>query len=430
MQKSKGIKIAASLCGAIVVIVGIVLVVSYFFKKEDTYRSILVYELEGKAEIEREKTGSISAAENIYLESGDTLTVAPDSYMRLKLDDDKYIMVEENTVLSIEAAGNEDDSKTKIQLVKGAITSEIQNPLSADSEYEVTSPNSVMAVRGTIFRVETGTVQGDTPCTKTSVFSGKVSMGVRLEDGTVGDSVFIAAGEEGYGEGSDAIESNGIDFSALPPQAIRVLQDLLEQGAPVQGITKSELDKLAEKSDSSDKNAAEDKKDADSVENKDESTDNSQPASSSTENKKQSNNNTSKSRPNTQKAGGNGTGGTPNTESTRPSGNDTINNTPEAGIPSQPSNNGQPDNNNNTTVEKPDDNKKPDDNQKPDDNKKPDDSKTEYTVTFMYQGKVFATQTVKSGQCAKKPTLAPAAFGAWDFDFSTKIAKDTVIQWK
>ena len=400
MQKSKGIRIAAIICGAIVVIAGIVLMVSHFFKKEDAYRSILVYELEGTAEIERENTGSISASENIYLESGDRLTVADDSYMRLKLDDDKYIMVEENTILSIEAVGTEEDSKTKIELVQGAVTSEIQNPLSTDSEYEVTSPNSVMAVRGTIFRVETGDAQGDASYTKTSVFSGKVSMGVRLPDGTTGDEILVGAGEEGYGEGDNPIETSEIDYSALPPQALRGLQDLLEQGAPIEGITRSELSELVEKAENTDDQdepketeEAADTKDSETFENKSESRDNSKPASTGTRDKLG----------NTQTAGDTSTG---------PSGNNIVPDT-LPGTTEQPGNNTT----NETTKQ-------------PDNNHTSDTKKTEYTVTFMYQGKVFATQTVTSGQCATQPTLQPAAFGRWNFDFSTKITKDVTINWK
>ena len=47
----------------------------------------------------------MEAVENLYLESGDRITVSGDSYIRLKLDDDKYIMVEENSVLAIIAEG-------------------------------------------------------------------------------------------------------------------------------------------------------------------------------------------------------------------------------------------------------------------------------------------------------------------------------------
>lgn len=53
-----------------------------------------------------------------------------------------------------------------------------------------------------------------------------------------------------------------------------------------------------------------------------------------------------------------------------------------------------------------------------------------FTVTFIYQNAVFGTQEVKKGACAAEPSLMPAQSGAWDFDFSTPINKDTRIEWK
>lgn len=53
-----------------------------------------------------------------------------------------------------------------------------------------------------------------------------------------------------------------------------------------------------------------------------------------------------------------------------------------------------------------------------------------FTVTFMYQNSVFGTQEVKKGAYAAEPSLMPAQSGAWDFDFSTPINKDTRIEWK
>lgn len=53
-----------------------------------------------------------------------------------------------------------------------------------------------------------------------------------------------------------------------------------------------------------------------------------------------------------------------------------------------------------------------------------------FTVTFMYNGSVFGTQTVEKGGQASVPSLAPAQSGSWDFDFSKEITGDTTIEWK
>ena len=52
------------------------------------------------------------------------------------------------------------------------------------------------------------------------------------------------------------------------------------------------------------------------------------------------------------------------------------------------------------------------------------------TVTFTYNGKVFGTQTISRGSKATEPTLAPAASGSWDWDFSKPVNSDTTIEWK
>ena len=56
--------------------------------------------------------------------------------------------------------------------------------------------------------------------------------------------------------------------------------------------------------------------------------------------------------------------------------------------------------------------------------------KSEYTVTFLYNGSVFGTQTVKAGACAQEPSLMPEAGGSWDYDFSKPVMEDITIEWK
>ncbi len=450
MQKSKGMKIAALLCGATVAIAGIALAATHFMKGQEFYRSILIYELQGSADIEREGAGNIKAAEDLYLESGDRLTVADGSSMRLKLDDDKYVMVEENSVLAIEAAGNEADSKTKIQLEQGAITSEIQNPLSTDSTYEVNSPNSVMAVRGTIFRVETESDEDDEIYTKVSVFSGKVAMGALREDGSVGEEIMINAGEEADCTGSVTSgallsEPAEIDYEMLPLQALNFLLELSQRNAPITGATQDDLSGLVEEAqsweeedvdaeeDMDDTDIEDDTDDADDVESVDEDdweddtddTDSqSDSSSSSSSSSYESTGTSSGTRTQGSTASGNNSGTTPSNPSPTPSnpGSTPSNPNPTPSNPNPtPSNPGPTPSNPSPTPSNP--------GTTPGDN--PIDVKPkEYTVKFMYEGEVFATQTVKSGKCAKKPVLKPEKSGRWDFDFSKKIKKDTTIKWK
>ena len=435
MQKSKGMKMAALLCGAVVAIAGIVLVAGHFMKGQELYRSILIYEMEGTANIEREDAGTIKAAENLYLESGDRLTVEDGSSMRLKLDDDKYAMVEENSILAIEAVGSAKDSKTKIELVQGAITNEIQNPLSSDSTYEVNSPNSVMAVRGTIFRVEVADSESGECDTKVSVFSGKVSMSPILEDGTAGDEILIDAGQEAECVGDSVsspylTEPAEIDFQSLPLQALDFLLELAEREAPVTGISKEELSGLIQETEagegSSGSTDVKSESDADRNEDADreggleESEDRESESDMEHENESDG---TANGDSQTASSGSIGTSGGNGYTRTPGNTNNHSGTTPGTNPGTTPgSNPGTAPGTNPGTTPGTDPGTTPG-------NPGVGQAK-EYTVTFMYQGEVFATQTVKSGKQVQEPVLKPEKSGKWDFDFSEKIEKNTTIKWK
>lgn len=135
---------AAAVAGTVVIL-----------NSEEAYRVIRVFELNGSAVVTRENTGDIDAYAGMNLESGDILSVEENSSLRISLDSDKYILLDGGTVLKLIAQGTEADSRTVIDLQEGTILNEIQNPLSANSSYEVNTPKATMAVRGTIFSVTT-----------------------------------------------------------------------------------------------------------------------------------------------------------------------------------------------------------------------------------------------------------------------------------
>ncbi|MDE7258853.1 MAG: FecR domain-containing protein, partial [Lachnospiraceae bacterium] len=242
MQKqmsSKKIGIILCVAAAVIAVVVVLLIVN---RKDEAFRSIMVYELEGSAVIERADIGAIDAAENLYLESGDRVSVRPDSMMRMKLDDDKYITAEADTVFSLEAEGDGQNSKTRIRLEQGAVTNEIQKPLSGESLYETSTPNSVMAVRGTIYRAQLSDDGAGGQNMRLCCFDGTVATMPILPDGSYGEEVLVHAGSEltVYSDGT-VDGPKDIDFETLPEQTWQTLSDLLESGAPVTGITSEEL---------------------------------------------------------------------------------------------------------------------------------------------------------------------------------------------
>lgn len=439
-------KIIICVCAAVAVIaVALVVLLS---KKEEAFRSIMVYDVEGSAVIERETVGSMDAAENLYLESGDRVSVAAQSSMRMKLDDDKYVMAEADTVFSVEAEGTDADSKTKICLEQGGITNEIQHPLSEGSQYETSTPNSVMAVRGTIYRVELYVDENGDQNTKLCCFQGKVGTKPILPDGTYGEEILVPAGCEVtvYQDGT-MDEVKDIVYEELPGQAIENLISMAENGQSMTGISLEKLTQLASESEdvsgvsaseapqteqaeqsetveAAAKDAAEEKADVQMQAKADtgkkvsaQFAENGQDASTSKQPAEQP-------LPQPQVM--------PNTppKAVVPVNNSNVENNNAEGGDVQEDNNG-----NDSADDESDDDSDDDrsDHDKPDKDKPDHDKPSKpvtYTVTFVYQGKTFATQTVLVGETVSAPVLMPAQSGEWDFDFTTKIEANTTISWK
>ncbi|MDD6733923.1 MAG: FecR domain-containing protein [Lachnospiraceae bacterium] len=151
MKKKTGIIIGV--VSAVVLIGGIIAAVS-LLNKGDSYRVIKVMETEGYSYVKRENAGELDTYEGMTLQSGDAIHVDSNSSLILMMDDDKVAYVEANTDLVLYATGNERNSKTGIDLLNGAITCEVRKKLNSNSTYEINTPNSTMAVRGTTVRAE------------------------------------------------------------------------------------------------------------------------------------------------------------------------------------------------------------------------------------------------------------------------------------
>ncbi len=421
------------ICACAAAAVAIVTVIALLANREETFRSIMVYDVEGSAVIERESVGAMDAAENLYLESGDRVSVAAESSMRMKLDDDKYVMAEADTVFAVEAAGTDADSETKISLEQGAITNEIQHPLSEGSRYETSTPNSVMAVRGTIYRVELYVDENGDQNTKLCCFQGKVGATPIFPDGAYGEEVMVPAGSELiiYQDGTTG-DVKDIAYDELPVPAVENLLGMMENGQDVTGISEDALSKLVSKTESADEataNEAEQSAQSVTEQTLTAEADAESEADQETDAQIHTDSKTAKNAP------AKGAGEKPKAPALQPKPEQPVSKpkAPEIKPPkaAEPSNGGDTGNaeegsqdeneGNNADEDKSDDDKK--------DKKKPSKPKT-YTVTFMYQGEVFATQTVKSGEKAAAPVLVPAQSGAWDFDFATKIKANTTISWK
>lgn len=349
----------------VAVVLLLVALLIWMLNKEESYRVIKIYELDGTATVIREEIGEIDIYPNMVLASGDEVYLK-EGLMTLKLDEDKYVYVEENTRFSLLATGNASDSKTSIELKEGAIVNEIRSPLSEDASYEVHTQNSSMSVRGTTFRVAIYYDESGTLYTKVTVFDGIVETQLVFKDGTMADPRMVERGKETIifedAANTDYLEGiTDIKYEELSVNALETLLGLVKDGLSL-SVSEEYLGELlaALKGESAEEAETDDEKDSAQEE---------EPEAPEEE--------------------------TGDEEDTQENEEDAGAEDDEENTPAAPAT---------ATVT--------------------------YTVTFKYNGATFATQTVAAGGCATMPTLVPALSGAWDFDFSTAITEDTTVNWK
>ncbi len=215
--------------GAVLCVIVAVVVVLILQNRKESYRQVKVYEVEGEASVTRKGIDDLQPYANMQLQSGDLVKVDT-GRMTLKLDEDKYVYAEEKTEFSLEAEGDSKDSRTRIRLNRGAITNEIQNKLSTNSSYEVNTPNSTMAVRGTIFRVAVTYGEDGTCYTMITVFDGTVAVRLVYADGQIAeDEVLVGKNQEvviyqNESETDYLGAPYSIDYTTLPKSCIESLK--------------------------------------------------------------------------------------------------------------------------------------------------------------------------------------------------------------
>lgn len=329
---------------------------------------IQVLEVSGTVNVERESMGTMNAYEGMRLESGDRITVGTESWLKIKMDEDKYALVEPGSTLKLEASGSSADSKTVLHLEAGAVSNRLEKELSADSSYEVNTPNSTMAVRGTVFRVEVAIDEDGVSISNVSVYSGSVATRLVYPDGTVDEEhegVLLVDGTAAQMWGNDVLSryvttDSKSELDDLRLKTLEFLQEAQEAGQDLE-IPPEELDELiaALKQGSGEEETA-----ASTEETTEPTEETTEPTTVAP----------TTPRPTTPPA-------------TEPPATDPPQTAPPATEP------------------------------------------VTYKVTFQYGGAAFATQTVQKNAAAEVPKLQPTASGSWDFDFTTPITQDTVIVW-
>lgn len=376
------VKYGAAIMGLLIVSA---LIISFGMKKEESYRDIKVMSIKGTATVERASVGSLDAYEDMKLESGDRLSVDSSSSLILSMDDNKYAMLEPGSSLTLEADGTRENSRTVIHLEAGAVMNYLSEKLSEKSSYEVTVPNSTMAVRGTVFRVAIVYDEDGDSYTTVQVFDGIVGCRLVFPDGMISEEeVQLAPGKEvlihGDTEISEYVGDKGhdIDYTTLNREALEFLLFCIDDGSDL-CLTREEVEELLRR--------------LDQTEEPEESAEVKKPAKTEKE--------------------------------------PAVIETPEPVVPAveeTPSSSGG-------SSETSEDSPGNDDNQKShhSSKKKPSSSDEEtktYTVTFQTaSGDVFCTQTVEDGKTASKPKLQPSASGSWNYDFTKAVTENIIIKW-
>ena len=377
------VKYGAAIMGLLIVSA---LIISFGMKKEESYRDIKVMSIKGTATVERASVGSLDAYEDMKLESGDRLSVDSSSSLILSMDDNKYAMLEPGSSLTLEADGTRENSRTVIHLEAGAVMNYLSEKLSEKSSYEVTVPNSTMAVRGTVFRVAIVYDEDGDSYTTVQVFDGIVGSRLIFPDGRIDEEeVQITPGREvqihGDTEISEYVGDKGhdIDYTTLNREALEFLLFCIDDGSAL-CLTREEVEELLRRLDQPEEEP-EEQEEAEE----------------------------------------------PEKEVKKP----VVIETPEPVVPAveeTPSSSGG---SSETSKGLPgnDDNQKSHHSSKKKPSSSDEETKT-YTVTFQTaSGDVFCTQTVEDGKTASKPKLQPSASGSWNYDFTKAVTENIIIKW-
>ena len=115
-------------------------------KKND--RKMSLVEVDGTIGIERGKK-TISAERGTELKSGDVIVTGERSGARIRIDDDKFLYLGASSNVLLTVNGTADNGKTIVFIQKGSVMTEVKRKLNAASSFDVVTPNTSMAIRGT-----------------------------------------------------------------------------------------------------------------------------------------------------------------------------------------------------------------------------------------------------------------------------------------
>ena len=118
-----------------------------------SYRRITVNDIHGNVVILRD-VRQFNMTKKTVIESGDIINTDETSSVRVQLDYGKYIVVEPNSSVYVYYTGLTDSGEISVNVARGAVTCQLNNPLKKKEIFVVKTPNTAVHVRGTVFRTE------------------------------------------------------------------------------------------------------------------------------------------------------------------------------------------------------------------------------------------------------------------------------------
>ena len=189
-QKGKRILLISFLGLAVIAI----LIAVMLSRNQEGYRTIKISEVFGRVGVVNQGI-EYEAYPGMIVKEGYAIVTTSDSYVRMVLDGDKYIKLESGSRVTFETLGVLGSGKTTINLERGTITNEIVHPLGEDENYIINTPNAVLAVRGTFFKVSLKVVDDGDTTTDVHTYAGAVASKRIMPDGSIVDEeVFVDSG--------------------------------------------------------------------------------------------------------------------------------------------------------------------------------------------------------------------------------------------
>lgn len=191
MEKAKNKKLVVIIVIAVVVCVLAAAIVIFVLNKG--HRLIVAESYDGNVILTRGDEEQ-DIVDDMHLKSNDKVNVCENSLLQLLIDEDKHVIAEAETEFEIVATGNPDKGMIDINLLSGSTKVVIDNKLSDESFFNVTTPNATLSVRGTTFTADYVPEAG---VTKVSVDEGVVAVSAGDEEREVvaGETVVIGDGK-------------------------------------------------------------------------------------------------------------------------------------------------------------------------------------------------------------------------------------------